>query len=151
MHMHAHAWMHTITLSLPLTHLASISQDMGTWSHTCMHAHACMRMHIHTYPSRRTGDVVTGAEALRLGLVASSTPTKEEATGEALAIARRIAAQSPLAVRAVTRTLRVAGDQGLERALQREADAQAQSYASADYAEGLAAIRAKRTPEFPNA
>ena len=95
--------------------------------------------------------MVTGAEALRLGLVASSTPTKEEATGEALAIARRIAAQSPLAVRAVTRTLRVAGDQGLERALQREADAQAQSYASADYAEGLAAIRAKRTPEFPNA
>ena len=38
---------------------------------------------------------------------------------------------------------------GLDAALQREADAQAQSYASADYAEGLAAIKAKVTPSFP--
>ena len=40
-------------------------------------------------------------------------------------------------------------DAGLEEALQREADAQAQSYASADYAEGLASIREKRSPDFP--
>ena len=47
-----------------------------------------------------TGDVVRGAEAARLGLVAHSLPDAEAARAEALAIARRIAAQSPLAVRA---------------------------------------------------
>ena len=48
------------------------------------------------------------------------------------------------------RTLRSSGDLGLERALQREADAQSASYASGDLVEGLAAIKAKRPPDFPN-
>jgi len=52
-------------------------------------------------------------------------------------------------VRATLLTLRQTADFGLDAALQREADAQAQSYASADYAEGLAAIKAKVTPSFP--
>ena len=50
---------------------------------------------------------------------------------------------------ATLQTLRQTADFGLDAALQREADAQAQSYASADYAEGLAAIKAKVTPSFP--
>ena len=36
----------------------------------------------------------------------------------------------------------------MDAALVREADAQAQSYASDDYAEGLAALRQKRAPAF---
>jgi hypothetical protein len=36
----------------------------------------------------------------------------------------------------------------LERALLREADGQAHSYASADLQEGLTAIKAKRPPTF---
>ena len=96
-----------------------------------------------------TGDVVSGADAARLGLVAHSLPDADAARAEALAIARRVAAQSPLAVRAVTQTLRSAAHDGwLEAALRREADAQAQSYASGDYAEGLAALREKRPPAF---
>jgi len=96
-----------------------------------------------------TGDIVSGEEALRLGLVAASLEDASAAHAEALAVARRIAAQSPLAVRATLKTLRQTSDAGLDAALQREADAQAQSYASADYAEGLAAVTVKRTPVFP--
>lgn len=96
-----------------------------------------------------TGDVVNGQQAASLGLVAASLADAPAAHAEALGIARRIASQSPLAVRGVLKTLRQAADSGLDAALQREADAQAQSYASADYAEGLAAIQAKRPPAFP--
>ena len=95
-----------------------------------------------------SGDVLSGGEAAAAGLVAASLPDGEAALAEALALARRVAAQSPLAVRATVRTLRQRADAELTRALTREADAQAQSYASADYAEGLAAVRAKRPPAF---
>ena len=98
-----------------------------------------------------TGDVVDGDAALQLGLVAASLDSPEAAFAESLAIARRIAAQSPLAVRATVRTLRTASDQGLERALQRESDAQAQSYSSADYAEGIESLQLRRPPNFPGA
>ena len=46
------------------------------------------------------------------------------------------------------KTLRAAQDNSLDLSLRREADAQAQSYASADYTEGLGAVRAKRKPSF---
>ena len=92
-----------------------------------------------------------GTDAAAAGLVAAALPDGEAAMAEALALARRVAVQSPLAVRAALRTLRQRADADLERALMREADAQAQSYASADYAEGLAAVRAKRTPSFDGA
>ena len=75
-------------------------------------------------------------------------PDADAAHDEALGLARRVAAQSPLAVRSTLATLRRASGAGLDAALAREADAQAQSYASADYAEGLAALREKRAPTF---
>ena len=40
------------------------------------------------------------------------------------------------------------GDEGLESALWREADAQAQCYASEDLMEGLSAVRERRRPQF---
>ena len=95
-----------------------------------------------------TGDVVTGAEALSIGIVSASLPDTAASREEALGIARRIAAQSPIAVRATVATLRRGSGAGLDAALVREADAQAQSYASDDYAEGLAALRQKRAPAF---
>ncbi len=81
-----------------------------------------------------TGDLVSGEEALKLGLVCASHADAGAAMEDAVGIARRIAAQSPVAVRATVRTLRNAADAGFEQALQREADAQAQSYASEDCA-----------------
>lgn len=95
-----------------------------------------------------TGDIVSGAEAQSLGLVAQSLPDRDAALDAALALARRIAKQSPLAVRATVRTLRNRAHATLDAALENEAYAQAASYASADYAEGLAAVVAKRKPQF---
>ena len=95
-----------------------------------------------------TADVVTGSQAAEIGFVSCSMPDADAAREEALGLARRIASQSPLAVRATLATLRRASGAGLDAALAREADAQAQSYASADYAEGLAALREKRAPTF---
>lgn len=42
----------------------------------------------------------------------------------------------------------LAQDDGLEIALQREADAQAHTYGTSDFREGLAAFRARRTPTY---
>lgn len=94
-----------------------------------------------------TGDVIGGQEAQRLGLALESVPSGE-ALPRALALARRMANAAPLALRATLRSLRLASEAELERALWREADAQAHSYASEDLLEGIAALREKRPPRF---
>ena len=98
-----------------------------------------------------SGDVITGSEAQQLGLVVKSLPDADAAFDASLGFARRVASQSPLAVRATLATLRAQTNEGLDRALMREADAQAQSYASSDYAEGLAALVERRKPLFTGA
>ena len=95
-----------------------------------------------------TGDVVSGQEARALRLVTHVTADGESAFREAMALAKRISEQSPIAVRATVRSLRMKQDVGLERALWREADAQSYGYSSPDFVEGLAAIREKRRPRF---
>jgi enoyl-CoA hydratase len=96
-----------------------------------------------------TGETITGEEAARLGLVLEAVPgAPDDVLPRALDLAGRIAAQAPVAVRTATRTLRLAGDDGLDRALWREADAQAQCYAGPDLAEGVAAVAAKRRPSW---
>ncbi|KAJ3341911.1 putative enoyl CoA hydratase [Gonapodya sp. JEL0774] len=95
-----------------------------------------------------TGDLITGAEALSYGLAMAAPETGEAVVEEALAVAGRVARASPVAVRGTTRTMRMRTEDGMERALQREADAQAHGYASPDYPEGLAAILEKREPVF---
>jgi enoyl-CoA hydratase/carnithine racemase len=69
-----------------------------------------------------TGDTFDAAEALRIGLVQEVVPHGEQ-YDRALAIARRIAAQAPLAVRAALRNARLAvsdGDAAAEAQLQSE-------------------------------
>jgi enoyl-CoA hydratase/carnithine racemase len=97
-----------------------------------------------------TGRVVRGSEAVSLGLANESRPAAE-VLPRALEIAEEMAAASPQAVRATVRTLRNRQDDLLERALWREADAQAHNYASDDLREGIASIREKRTPSFRDA
>ena len=87
-----------------------------------------------------SAETINGAEAQRRGIVLRSLPDAPAARAEAFDLARRIAAQGAGAVRATVRTLRVAADEGLERALQREADAQAHSYATEEYAQRLQAV-----------
>lgn len=92
-----------------------------------------------------TGKVIDGEEAARVGLVAR---TSDDALAAALESASAMASAGPVAVRTTVRSLRLRQDEGLERALWREADAQAQCYASKDYAEGVEAVAEKRRPNF---
>lgn len=96
-----------------------------------------------------SGEILSGEQAAATGLVSASLPTASLCLETARALAEQITKQSPLAVRATLKTLRAQQDYGLESALQREADAQSQSYASADYKEGITALAERRLPVFP--
>jgi enoyl-CoA hydratase/carnithine racemase len=89
-----------------------------------------------------TGRRFDGKEAVRLGLGLESV-ADEEVVPRALSIATVIAKNGPLAVRETKRTLGL-DRAALDRALEREAYAQAESYASAELGEGLAAAKEKR-------
>jgi len=95
-----------------------------------------------------SGDLVSGAEAKELRLVTQVAPSADVALAEAMALAARIAAQAPVAVRAAVRSLRQKQDRGLDAALWREADAQSYGYSTPDCLEGIEAVAAKRPPRF---
>jgi enoyl-CoA hydratase len=92
-----------------------------------------------------TGKVLSGQEALDLGLVNRLSPNAKAAAYD---LAEQVALQHPVAVRTMLRTLRQRQDEGLEQALQQEAFAQAVCYARNDWGEGLDAVVDKRDPIF---
>ena len=94
-----------------------------------------------------TGRLVTGAEAVGLGLASRAVPA-DAVLDEALAAAERIAAAAPVATRLTLQTLRSGGHTDHEAALQWEALAQATTLATEDVREGIAAASARRTPQF---
>lgn len=93
-----------------------------------------------------TGRVVTGEEALDLGLVNRVFPA-EGLLPAALAVAESIAAKAPVATRLTTIALRE-GHRSMADALRWEALAQPVTMATEDLAEGLAAQRERRPPHF---
>jgi len=93
------------------------------------------------------GDPVGADQALRLGLV-SRVVTAEELMPEARTLADRIAAGAPLALALTKLALDRSWSIGLEEALEDEAKLQGIAGASTDHAEGLAAFRQKRPPQF---
>ncbi|KAG5185266.1 ClpP/crotonase-like domain-containing protein [Tribonema minus] len=97
-----------------------------------------------------TADTVTGSEALELGLVSEATEG-DDVFVRACMLAARIAENSPVAVQQTVKTLRMAEEEHLDHALQREADAQALCYASNDLTEGILANKERRTPSFKGA
>ncbi|MBL0887928.1 enoyl-CoA hydratase/isomerase family protein [Myceligenerans indicum] len=96
-----------------------------------------------------TGDLLTGAEAVRAGLFSRSFPA-HEVLGATRAAARR-AASGPTRAFAVSKEI-VAGIRdrrlGLWAAIGRENQGQAALRDTADYIEGFAAFQEKRRPEF---
>ncbi len=94
-----------------------------------------------------TSRLVDGDEAVRVGL-ANRAMAREEVLDAAQAAAAEIAANAPLAVRAVKQALRRSEATSLEDQLQFEATEQARNFESRDAHEGLAAIREKRAPRF---
>jgi enoyl-CoA hydratase len=94
-----------------------------------------------------TGRRVEADEALRIGLV-NGVVEPAELFDAALGVARQIATNGPVAIRLTVAGLRNGGHSSLEAALAYEALAQPVTFASADLAEGLAAARERRTPNF---
>ena len=97
---------------------------------------------------RKTGELVSGADALKYGLVTELARDGEAAVARAIAVADAIAEASPVAVRTTTAMLRARGAGNLEAALEREASGQAITYAYDDLREGLDAVKNKRKPAF---
>ncbi|MCS0604658.1 enoyl-CoA hydratase-related protein [Streptomyces sp. LP11] len=91
---------------------------------------------------------VEAAEAAALGLVDQLVDEGRDRE-EALSLASRVAANSPIGLRAAKRALRLGHGLDLRAGLEVE-DAAWRSVAfSADRAEGVAAFNEKRTPEWP--
>ena len=97
-----------------------------------------------------TGKHLTAAEALRIGLIGHVTDDGA-ALEKALEIAHAVAANGPLAVAAITRTLHECDGMELEAALAHEWDYGRAVFASADAKEGPRAFKEKRPPEFTGA
>lgn len=95
-----------------------------------------------------SGEVISGTEAKAIGLVADTFDSPEACVAGAQEIAAKMASAGPVAVRTCVRSLRMAQEEGLDRALWREADAQAQCYVTHDYYDGVEAIAEKRAPKF---
>jgi enoyl-CoA hydratase len=93
-----------------------------------------------------TGEMVTGLEAERIGLVSKALP-REEVLAEALAVADRLATGPQLAIRLTKRALngwiRDAGP-----IFDQSAAYEMLTFLGEDIREGLASLREKRTPQF---
>jgi enoyl-CoA hydratase/carnithine racemase len=94
-----------------------------------------------------TGRVVTGAEAVGLGLVNRAVP-REDVLATALRAAEAAAAAAPVATRLTKVALLGGGHASFDAALQWEALAQPVTLATADLQEGLAAQRERRPARF---
>lgn len=94
-----------------------------------------------------TGDFVDAETAHAWGLVEKVVPAAE-LEDAALAVAGRIASQSPHAVAVLRELARTTRDLPLEEGLRREADGFVRCLRSEDGAEGVAAFIEKRSPEF---
>jgi len=93
-----------------------------------------------------TGEMVTGEEAERIGLVSKALP-REEVLAEAMAVAGRLATGPQLAIRLTKRALngwiRDAGP-----IFDQSAAYEMLTFLGDDIKEGLASLREKRTPQF---
>lgn len=94
-----------------------------------------------------TGDMVDAAEALRIGLVSKVVPDAE-LLDAARAIAAKIAANPPQAVRMTKRLLWEARTASLDTVLNLSAAMQALAHTTADNKEAMAAFVEKRAPKF---
>jgi enoyl-CoA hydratase/carnithine racemase len=94
-----------------------------------------------------TGRIVTGAEALHMGLVNRAVPAERVQT-EARALAEQVASNAPLALRYIKQGLKLAFRDAAEQASAWEGFAQPVTMATEDVQEGLRAVRERRPPEF---
>jgi enoyl-CoA hydratase/carnithine racemase len=94
-----------------------------------------------------TGDIITAAEALEIGLVSRVVPP-EALAEEAQKLAEAIAAKGPIALRYLKEAVNKGMDMTLEQGLRLEADLYFLLHTTADRTEGIKAFREKRPPKF---
>ena len=94
-----------------------------------------------------TGDVIDAATAQAWGLVSRVVPG-DRLLDEALALATRIAAQPPHALRLAKSLLRQGQTASYDTIMEMSAAAQAIMHLTEDHAEGVAALIEKRAPTF---
>ena len=96
-----------------------------------------------------TGEMITGAEAERIGMVAKALP-KDQVLDEALRVADQLATGAQPAIRLTKRGLnnwlRAAGP-----TFDQSAAYEMLTFIGPDVTEGVAALREKRAPSFPSA
>jgi enoyl-CoA hydratase/carnithine racemase len=94
-----------------------------------------------------TGDMLSAAEALRVGLVSEVVPDAE-VLPHALKLATKIAALPPLALAAIKEAVLLGADVPLSTALNLERKAFQLLFASEDHNEGIKAFQERRKPQF---
>ena len=94
-----------------------------------------------------TGDLIDAATAAEWGLI-NRVVEHDALMSEAMALAERIAAQPPHALRLAKALLRQGREASYESLLEMSAAAQALSHLTEDHMEGVTAHLEKRTPEF---
>src|SRR5262249_20906361 len=94
-----------------------------------------------------TGEIIDAQEALRLGIVSAVYPPEEVMTAT-YALARKIAAGPPIAIRLAKRALYHNLECDLRQALEFETFAQNICYETDDAREGIRAFVEKRPPVF---
>ncbi|MFF5078044.1 enoyl-CoA hydratase/isomerase family protein [Actinoplanes sp. NPDC000266] len=97
-----------------------------------------------------TGEPITAGEAYRLGLVTEVHPPGDLMPA-AMRIAERIASNSPTAVQAVKRAVRLGEGQPIEQAIAIMMEAHWRSAVHPDRAEGIGAFNDNRDPHFQDA
>lgn len=97
------------------------------------------------------GQPVRGDEALRLGLADVLVDDVDGVRDAAIARARAIAANAPLAVQDMRKNLRAPLLAAFAHALEQELNAQLSHMKTQDFIEGVSAMMAKRPPQFTGA
>lgn len=129
---------------VPFLKLGIIPGDGGAWllPRTIGYARAAELLF--------TGDLIDAATAAEWGLVNRVVP-HDSLMDEAMALADRIAAQPPHALRLAKMLLRQGREASYEALLEMSASAQALSHLTDDHLEGVAAHLEKRPPNFKGA
>jgi len=93
------------------------------------------------------GEMIDAAEAYRIGLVNRVVPAGQ-LLAEARALAEKLAARAPVALRMIKEAMNDGYDLDLPKGLALEAKAWAVAFSTADKREGVAAFLEKRKPAF---
>lgn len=92
------------------------------------------------------GELLSGRQLAAMGWALEAVDDTSAVLPRAVSLAETVAATAPAAMRETLLTLRARDDEGLQAALQREAEGQAVCYAGPDFLKGLDAIVSRKKP-----